>query len=103
MGWILLWDVEGCHTDAVSDHSQLDSGKVYPVTTQLNHTLSVVLASLDRTRLWTMSCIRPNDSGSANSFDKRRVKAQIRALLLPEIVARRSTEYVADYELAAFC
>lgn len=88
---------------AESELFQLDSGKVYPVTTQLNHTLSVILASLDRTHLWTMSCIRPNDSGSPNSFDKRRVKAQIRALLLPEIVARRSTEYVADYELAEFC
>jgi chitin synthase len=88
---------------ADSEPSQLDTGKVYPVTTQLNHTLSVILASLDRTHLWSMSCIRPNDSGSPNSFDKRRVKNQIRALLLPEIVARRSTEYVADYELAVFC
>lgn len=86
-----------------SDLSQLDSGKVYPVTTQLNHTLSVILSSLDQTYLWTISCIRPNDSGSPNSFDKRRVKAQIRALLLPEIVARRSIEYVADYALSEFC
>jgi len=86
-----------------SEPSQLDSDKVYPVTTQLNHTLSTILASLDRTHLWTMSCIRPNDSGSANSFDKRRVKAQIRSLLLPDLVARRSTEYIADYELGEFC
>jgi chitin synthase len=85
------------------DHPQLDISKVYPVTTQLNFTLSEIFASLDRTRLWTISCIRPNDSGSPNSFDKRRVKAQIRSLLLPDIIARRSTEYIVDFDQAQFC
>src|SRR6266436_8344911 len=94
---------DGALSAADSEPSQLDSSKVYPITTQLNHTLSTILAGLDRTHLWTISCIRPNDSGSPNSFDKRRVKAQIRSLLLPELVARRSTEYIADHELAKFC
>ncbi|KAF8483043.1 chitin synthase-domain-containing protein [Gautieria morchelliformis] len=40
---------------------------------------------------------------SPNSFDKRRVKAQLRSLLLPDMVARRATEYVADYEHEKFC
>jgi len=74
---------DGALSAADSEPSQLDSSKVYPVTTQLNHTLSTILAGLDRTHLWTISCIRPNNSGSPNSFDKRRVKAQIRSLLLP--------------------
>jgi chitin synthase len=74
---------DGALSAADSEPSQLDSSKVYPVTTQINHTLSTILAGLDRTHLWTISCIRPNDSGSPNSFDKRRVKAQIRYLLLP--------------------
>ncbi|KAF8076925.1 glycosyltransferase family 2 protein [Lyophyllum atratum] len=85
------------------EHQRLDPGKTYPVTAQLNFTLSEIFASLDRTRLWNLACIRPNDSGSPNSFDKRRVKAQIRALLLPDVAARRSAEYVADYEIATFC
>jgi hypothetical protein len=54
-----------------------------------------IFASLERTKLWTISCIRPNDSGSPNSFDKRRVKSQIRSLLLPGLTARKTTEYVA--------
>lgn len=83
--------------------SQLDPGKTYPITTQLNNNLSELFASLDRSQLWVVSCIRPNDSGSPNSFDKRRVKAQIRALLLPDIVARRKTEYVVDFEQLEFC
>ncbi|EPQ58854.1 chitin synthase [Gloeophyllum trabeum ATCC 11539] len=85
------------------EHPRLDPGKVYPVTTQLNYNLSEILSNIDRTRLWTVSCIRPNDSGSANSFDKRRVKAQIRALLLPDIVARRKQDFMVDYEKSAFC
>ncbi|KAK7436106.1 hypothetical protein VKT23_019308 [Stygiomarasmius scandens] len=59
---------------------------------------------LDRGKCYPpVSCTRPNDSGSANSFDKRRVKAQIRSLLLPDIVSRKSMEFIADYELDVFC
>ncbi|THH06648.1 hypothetical protein EW145_g3945 [Phellinidium pouzarii] len=83
--------------------SQLDVGKTYPITTQLNHTLSEVFFALDRAHLWVVSCIRPNDSGSPNSFDKRRVKAQIRSLLLPDIIARRKIEYSVDFEQTEFC
>ncbi|KAH9045438.1 glycosyltransferase family 2 protein [Lactarius pseudohatsudake] len=91
------------HAEADEDHSHLDPSKVYPVTTQLNFALSEIIANLDRARLWTVSCIRPNDSGSPNSFDKRRIKTQIRSLLLPNIIARRKTEYIADLEHSDFC
>ncbi|GAW07447.1 glycosyltransferase family 2 protein [Lentinula edodes] len=53
-----------------------------------------------KARLWALSCIPPNDSGSPNSFDKRRVKAQIHSLLLSDLAPRRSVEYVADFDLA---
>jgi chitin synthase len=85
------------------EHPHLDPSKVYPVTTQLNFTLSEMIASLDHAHLWTVSCIRPNDSGSPNSFDKRRVKAQIRSLLLADVIVRRKTEYVVDLEYDDFC
>ena len=83
--------------------NQLDPSKTYPISTQLNHTLSELFFALDRTHLWTVSCIRPNDSGSPNSFDKRRVKAQIRGLLLPDMVARRKIEYTVDFGQEEFC
>ena len=88
---------------AQDEHPRLDPGKTYPVTSQLNFTISEIFASLERAKLWTISCIRPNDSGSPNSFDKRRVKSQIRSLLLPDLTARKTTEYIADYELLEFC
>ena len=85
------------------EHPPLDTTKIYTVSTQLNYTLSEIFASLDRTRSWTISCIRPNDSNSPNSFDKRRVKAQIKSLFVPEFVARRSVDFVTDFEQSAFC
>lgn len=85
------------------EHPPLDPTKIYTVSTQLNHALSEIFASFDRTRLWTISCICPNDSNSPNSFDKRRVKAQIKSLLIPEIVVRRSVDFVADMEQRVFC
>ncbi|KAL0070282.1 hypothetical protein AAF712_002774 [Marasmius tenuissimus] len=87
----------------VEEKPELGRGKTYPVSTQVTFTLSDLLSNVHRARLWTLSCIRPNDSGSPNSFDKRRVKAQIRSLLLPDLASRRSVEFVADYDLHSFC
>jgi chitin synthase len=89
--------------ETAEEHPHLDPSKVYPITTQLNFTLSEIIENLDRMRLWTVSCIRPNDSGSPNSFDKRRVKTQIRSLLLSNVMVRRKTEYVVDMEQDGFC
>lgn len=86
-----------------AEHPRLDPGKTYPVSAQLNFTLSELFAALDRTAQWTVSCIRPNDSSSPNSFDRRRVKAQIRSLLLPDLVARKSTDFVSHYARSTFC
>lgn len=87
--------------------ARLDASKIYPVTTQLNSTMSEIFAALDRSpRLWAISCIRPNDSESPNSFDKRRVKAQIRSLLLPDIVARKTgngADFVIGCDQLEFC
>jgi len=84
-------------------HAELDPSKTYAVTTQINYTLSQIFAAMAHTHHWFVSCIRPNDSGSANSFDKRRVKAQIRSLLLPDIVARRQKDFAVDFEQTEFC
>ncbi|KAF9227129.1 glycosyltransferase family 2 protein [Gyrodon lividus] len=86
-----------------ADSPRLNPSKIYPVTTQLNQALSDVLSNLEHARLWTMTCIRPNDNGFSNSFDKRRVKGQIRALNLPDIITRKSVEFVAEFDQAEFC
>lgn len=91
------------HSVPPDDPPLLDPSKIYAVSTQLDSTLSELLSSLDRTHLWTMSCIRPNDSSSPNSLDKRRVKAQLRSLLIPDTIVRRGIEYVADFSQNDFC
>ncbi|KAI0337964.1 glycosyltransferase family 2 protein [Trametopsis cervina] len=85
------------------EHPRLDPTKAYPVSTQINYNLSEILFNLDRTRCWTVSCIRPNDSGSPNSFDKRRVKAQVRSLLLPDLLVRKKTDLIIDMPHGDFC
>ncbi|KZV80788.1 glycosyltransferase family 2 protein [Exidia glandulosa HHB12029] len=80
---------EGADGDE-NGYAELDPSKVYSVGTQLNTAVSELLGTLDATRMWTILCIRPNDSGAPNSFDKRRVRSQIRSHLLPDWVKRRS-------------
>ncbi|KAJ7708969.1 glycosyltransferase family 2 protein [Mycena rosella] len=85
---------------------RLDPGKTYPAMAQLDGTLSAVLhgAKEGRARLWTVTCVRPNDSGSANSFDKRRVRTQLRALLVPALIQRVSGgDFVAELDAEEFC
>ena len=51
-----------------------------------------------------ISCIWPNNSGSP-TFKKHcvEVESQIQSLLLPDLAAQKTTEYVADYDLMEFC
>lgn len=89
----------------------LDPSKPYPVTTQLNATLTSIFSQLSHLtspssggHVWTLSHIRPNDSSSPNSFNRGRVKAQIRSLLLPDTASRlASADYATSYGLTEFC
>lgn len=80
----------------------LEPGDIHPITTQLNATLSGLFPALEAARTWDVLCIRPNDNAVPNAFDKRRVKAQLRSFLLPDMVVRRQADYVADSEHASF-
>lgn len=81
----------------------IDDSIPQPVTAQINGTLTTLFDTIDRTRIWGVHCLRPNDSGHANSYDRRRIKAQVRSLLLPDIVNRRQVDYVAEFPLDQFC
>ncbi len=87
----------------IEEFPELDRQKTYPVTTQINFTPLQPLryyqscATLDGF-LHTSERLR-----LPNSFNKQRVKAQVRALLLPDLASRRSVEYISDYEVSEFC
>ncbi|KAH7888944.1 glycosyltransferase family 2 protein [Phlebopus sp. FC_14] len=90
-------------SDTPVESPRLSPHKIYPVTTQLNQALSDALSALEQARLWTISCILPNDNGFSNSLDRRRVKAQIRALNLTDIISRKAFEFVTGFDQAEFC
>ena len=81
----------------------LSSTTPRPALHQVNSTMAYMLNHLNATLMWTVHCIRPNDSGHPNSFDKRRVKAQVQSLLLPDLLKRRQLDLVYDISLDQFC
>lgn len=86
-----------------SVHWPIDDSRPQPVTAQMNGTISTLFDIIDRTRIWGVHCLRPNDSGHANSYDRRRIKAQVRSLHLQDLIKRRQIDYVAEIPLEDFC
>lgn len=70
------------------------------VMAQLQSALEELFATLEETTPWFIFCLNPNNSGSVNTFDSKRVKAQVRAYGLPEIAKRLATNYtmILDHE-----
>ncbi|EPQ25956.1 uncharacterized protein PFL1_06412 [Pseudozyma flocculosa PF-1] len=82
----------------------LDSHKVYGVTRQLNACVSEILATMAQAgQIWNVTCLRPNDISQPGSFDSRRVKSQVKALALPEMVARKKSDFVYGMPHDEFC
>ncbi|GAA6030105.1 hypothetical protein JCM8097_009260 [Rhodosporidiobolus ruineniae] len=82
----------------------LDPLAIHPVSTQLNASISHLLSSiLDRTRLWTVTALKPNDNNQPGHVDARRLREQVAAFSLPELAARRrDVDFVYDEANDAF-
>ncbi|CAG8448686.1 13567_t:CDS:10 [Ambispora leptoticha] len=78
------------------------SAEVSTVITQLYGTLNQLIETMNETRMWNIIQIRPNDNHEPNSFDNKRVKAQIRSFLIPDIVNRKRVDYTAHYSYSDF-
>ncbi|CAO1625037.1 unnamed protein product [Parajaminaea phylloscopi] len=91
-------------TALMNSEALLDPSKPYGVSRQLNATLSTILSTFSTLRtVWTVLCIRPNDISQPGSFDAKRVKSQVEALRLPDLIARKRAEYVASLSYDDFC
>jgi chitin synthase len=91
-------------TTAAPLDALLDPLKPYGVTRQLNSTLSEIMSILRQAEtVWTVFAIRPNDIDQPNSFDARRVKSQIRSMILQDLIARKKYEYVSGLTYSDFC
>jgi chitin synthase len=75
---------------------------IQPVTNQLNDTLTGTLAALNEVPVWTVSCVRPNDSALPGIFDVRRVKTQLEAIDVASLMSRKRVEYMEGFEFANF-
>lgn len=81
----------------------LDPLEIHPLSSQTNATLSLLINLLDRTHVWSVISLRPNDSGQAGTVDTRRLRAQVSAFLLPELVARKKVDFITDVDHELFC
>ncbi len=70
---------------------------------QLNYALSEIVWNLNQTRSWAVSCICPNESGTANSVDERRVKVQIVLPCFQTSFLNEKKEFIVDFEQTTFC
>jgi chitin synthase len=71
--------------------------QVTTVMDQLYMTLRDLFYTMADTRIYNIIHIRPNDTQSADVFDPKRVKAQVRAFLLPDLTARSGSADYANY------
>jgi hypothetical protein len=90
---------DGSAVKPTGEYTPLQPDKVLPINTQVHHTVSGFLRHISCTRLWTVHCVRSNDSGSPGSFDKRRVRAQLKLLGLADLVQRKEQDYVVEYKI----
>lgn len=81
----------------------IDPLEIHPLSTQLNATLSLLLNLMERTHVWSVLNLRPNDSGHPGTVDSKRLKAQVSAMLIPELVARKKIDFVYDCDYDVFC
>lgn len=77
--------------------------QVTTVTDQLFITLRDLFYTVSDTKIYNIIHIRPNDTMTPDNFDLKRVKAQVRAFLLPDLALRCSRqEYLNYYTFAEF-
>ncbi|GAA6010875.1 hypothetical protein JCM11491_004577 [Sporobolomyces phaffii] len=80
----------------------LDHLEIHPVSSQLNAVLAQFLVLLDRTRVWNVISLRPNDTNHPGQVDLRRLREQVSAFHLAELAARKRVDFVHDVDYDTF-
>jgi len=80
----------------------LDSLEIHPVSSQLNSTLAQLLILLDRTKVWNVISLRPNDTNHPGQVDLKRLREQISAYHLAELTARKKIDFAHDVDYDTF-
>ncbi|KAJ3099149.1 hypothetical protein HDU97_003448 [Phlyctochytrium planicorne] len=69
---------------------------------QLRSSLDELLEALQATRTWGILCIRPNAELQADKFDERKVKEQLQALQVENVLKAAKIEYAVGIEFGDF-
>ncbi|GAA5924955.1 uncharacterized protein JCM15063_005776 [Sporobolomyces koalae] len=80
----------------------LDTLAIHPVSSQINATLAQLLILLDRTHVWNVISLRPNDTNHPGQVDIRRLREQISAYHLAELTARKKIDLPFDVDYDTF-
>ncbi|KAI9309037.1 chitin synthase [Cunninghamella echinulata] len=72
------------------------------VTDQLYMTLQDLFYTMSNTTMYHVIHLRPNDTFAPDHFDTKKVKAQIRAFLIPDMIVRSQQEYANYYTFEEF-
>ncbi|ORX53060.1 chitin synthase [Hesseltinella vesiculosa] len=80
----------------------IDSSSMNTITDQLHMTLKDICATMRDTRFYNIIHLRPNDTQTADNFDSKRMKSQIRAFLLADLTSRCHGEFANYYNFEEF-
>ncbi|CAH7686592.1 chitin synthase-domain-containing protein [Phakopsora pachyrhizi] len=82
--------------------SLIDTTVIQPTCSQLNATFSQILSHLNQCQAWDVVCCKSNEELYANDFVPAKLRAQLSAFKIPELVARKKVDYLIDFEFSAF-
>ncbi|KAI9630844.1 hypothetical protein KEM48_013614 [Puccinia striiformis f. sp. tritici PST-130] len=80
----------------------IDTSVVQPTLSQLNATLSQFISHFSQCQVWNVLNIKPNEELYANDWDPVRVRHQLNALRVPELIVRKKVDYPFDFDLTMF-
>ncbi|KAI8141545.1 chitin synthase [Fennellomyces sp. T-0311] len=88
--------------DKKEDQDVYKNVQVTTVLDQLYITLRDLFTTMSDTRIYNIIHLRPNDMQTADMFDMKRIKSQVRAFLLPDLTLRCYQEYANHYTFGEF-
>lgn len=82
----------------------LDTSRPQGVAQQVNASLSCILSAVKQAETsWSVFCMRPNNTGQADSIDEATVSEQVAALHLPQLATRFRATFAQSLTYQDFC
>ncbi|KAJ3196908.1 hypothetical protein HK101_007273 [Irineochytrium annulatum] len=86
----------------LSNVQRITSASTITTLSQLRNSIDDLLDALNGMRTWTILCLRPNVELIPNKLDERKMRDQIQAFKLQEIIRAAAIEYAVGIEFGDF-